>query len=118
MLLQLAIEGYFKSTARLTVAMAYWIGLYRAGKLDWLAAAFVDLSSTCGVGAGSSKPFPPAVYPGTYFYWADKSFAGNGEVSESNPYAHWCAAKACLSHAKRFCWGIDTNSSTSSGWCS
>ena len=29
---QLAIESYFKGTAKLTIAMAYWIGLYRAGE--------------------------------------------------------------------------------------
>jgi hypothetical protein len=26
---------------------------------------------------------------GNQFYWADKSYAGNGEVSQSDPYAHW-----------------------------
>jgi hypothetical protein len=83
--LQLAIESYFKATAKLTTSMGYWLGLYRAGARQSSGRISCRASPHF---AGWHAPAPLSA-AGSFFYWADKTWAGNGEVSEANPYAHW-----------------------------
>jgi hypothetical protein len=60
LVLQLTVESYFKAAAKLTVAMAYWLGLYRpgAGEHPSLPARQAVSSLRVAVTAFCEQPVP------------------------------------------------------------